>query len=320
MICFFFFQAEDGIRDADVTGVQTCALPIYAQLGVQVRERLVHQVDLRPASDRATHSDALTLPARERRGEAIEQVVEPEQLGHLVDAGLDLALRGLAHAQAVAEVVPHAHVRVEGVVLEHHRDVAVARLQAGDVSIADADRAVVDRLEARDHPQQGRLAAAGGTDEHHELAALDRQADPVHGLDASGEGLGHPAQDDLAHVRVTVRPVRSASVAVRCRSREELPTATSCAPEMIAQSPSSESHSEKARSPRVKRTSSSAPASSTTLRKSFNSQGGRPACSEPTYSWTTALPRRLPVFRTRTTTSTSRRPSAGVVRATRRSS
>src|SRR5437773_3199564 len=26
---FFFFQAEDGIRDRDVTGVQTCALPIY---------------------------------------------------------------------------------------------------------------------------------------------------------------------------------------------------------------------------------------------------------------------------------------------------
>src|SRR6266498_668738 len=28
-LVFFFFQAEDGIRDADVTGVQTCALPIY---------------------------------------------------------------------------------------------------------------------------------------------------------------------------------------------------------------------------------------------------------------------------------------------------
>jgi len=25
----FFFQAEDGIRDRDVTGVQTCALPIF---------------------------------------------------------------------------------------------------------------------------------------------------------------------------------------------------------------------------------------------------------------------------------------------------
>src|SRR6266699_1600422 len=29
---FFFFQAEDGIRDADVTGVQTCALPISCRL------------------------------------------------------------------------------------------------------------------------------------------------------------------------------------------------------------------------------------------------------------------------------------------------
>src|SRR5437763_6961919 len=29
---FFFFQAEDGIRDTSVTGVQTCALPIYARL------------------------------------------------------------------------------------------------------------------------------------------------------------------------------------------------------------------------------------------------------------------------------------------------
>src|SRR5207248_6297384 len=29
LFCFFFFQAEDGIRDRTVTGVQTCALPIY---------------------------------------------------------------------------------------------------------------------------------------------------------------------------------------------------------------------------------------------------------------------------------------------------
>src|SRR5215813_12666946 len=31
IVFFFFFQAEDGIRDADVTGVQTCALPISAE-------------------------------------------------------------------------------------------------------------------------------------------------------------------------------------------------------------------------------------------------------------------------------------------------
>src|SRR3989442_9778434 len=31
---FFFFQAEDGIRDADVTGVQTCALPIFGEQNI----------------------------------------------------------------------------------------------------------------------------------------------------------------------------------------------------------------------------------------------------------------------------------------------
>src|SRR2546430_10759265 len=35
--CFFFFQAEDGIRDLTVTGVQTCDLPISA---ATVRGRL----------------------------------------------------------------------------------------------------------------------------------------------------------------------------------------------------------------------------------------------------------------------------------------
>src|SRR2546427_12345458 len=42
-IIFFFFQAEDGIRDLTVTGVQTCALPIYChgddrQLGHQTQQ------------------------------------------------------------------------------------------------------------------------------------------------------------------------------------------------------------------------------------------------------------------------------------------
>src|SRR2546427_4926382 len=34
---FFFFQAEDGIRDLTVTGVQTCALPIWAGLRLSPR-------------------------------------------------------------------------------------------------------------------------------------------------------------------------------------------------------------------------------------------------------------------------------------------
>src|SRR2546426_8971217 len=44
---FFFFQAEDGIRDYKVTGVQTCALPIYRG-GRRGQGLLRRRVDLRP--------------------------------------------------------------------------------------------------------------------------------------------------------------------------------------------------------------------------------------------------------------------------------
>src|SRR5690606_70276 len=37
----FFFQAEDGIRDFHVTGVQTCALPIYGVQSYSGRKHLV---------------------------------------------------------------------------------------------------------------------------------------------------------------------------------------------------------------------------------------------------------------------------------------
>src|SRR5438034_995102 len=43
MFFFFFFQAEDGIRDHCVTGVQTCALPIYRQAHFNLGRILVNQ-------------------------------------------------------------------------------------------------------------------------------------------------------------------------------------------------------------------------------------------------------------------------------------
>src|SRR5690349_24101542 len=45
---FFFFQAEDGIRDLYVTGVQTCALPILAgdEFGDLARGRRLLQADV----------------------------------------------------------------------------------------------------------------------------------------------------------------------------------------------------------------------------------------------------------------------------------
>src|SRR5437867_8978682 len=44
---FFFFQAEDGIRDRTVTGVQTCALPIFGLFQARHPQVVRLQADIR---------------------------------------------------------------------------------------------------------------------------------------------------------------------------------------------------------------------------------------------------------------------------------
>src|SRR5689334_24773253 len=51
----FFFQAEDGIRDGTVTGVQTCALPIYRQVSLVFK---------RPSGREAYPGDVFYLHSR----------------------------------------------------------------------------------------------------------------------------------------------------------------------------------------------------------------------------------------------------------------
>src|SRR2546430_10348706 len=66
---FFFFQAEDGIRDLTVTGVQTCALPIWRGQALEAHARYRqrdshgvrrHQVRVRSGeARRPSHGDGL---------------------------------------------------------------------------------------------------------------------------------------------------------------------------------------------------------------------------------------------------------------------
>src|SRR2546422_11636790 len=46
LILFFFFQAEDGIRDVAVTGVQTCALPICGAAAASGEMRCAAQSEI----------------------------------------------------------------------------------------------------------------------------------------------------------------------------------------------------------------------------------------------------------------------------------
>src|SRR3989449_4865819 len=66
---FFFFQAEDGIRDVAVTGVQTCALPISLRRAAPSPPagRPAHAVRRRPAAAPHLARAQRTCPRERRR-------------------------------------------------------------------------------------------------------------------------------------------------------------------------------------------------------------------------------------------------------------
>jgi hypothetical protein len=153
-----------------------------AQLGVQVRQRLVEQEHLRIAHDAAAERDALLLAAGQLLRLALKQFMKPEHPGGTVDRRLDLGLRCFLVAQAEGQIVVHAHMLVERVVLEHHRDVAVARRQIVHQPVADPDVATGDVLQPRNHAQRRRLAAAGRADQRHELLVGNLEIDVLYGV------------------------------------------------------------------------------------------------------------------------------------------
>src|SRR5690606_41051989 len=69
LVFFFFFQAEDGIRDFHVTGVQTCALPIWPLNGIVLAVDLAR---LSTSSDQQREAHAILLRTRLR--ELMEQL------------------------------------------------------------------------------------------------------------------------------------------------------------------------------------------------------------------------------------------------------
>ena len=101
------------------------------ELGVEIGERLVEEEQPRLAHDGAREGAALLLAAGQLAGLAVEQMLD-----------LDLARRppgprgaisarlSLRHLERKGDVLEHRHVRVERVALEHHGDVAIARVEA----------------------------------------------------------------------------------------------------------------------------------------------------------------------------------------------
>src|SRR5690349_23358144 len=87
-VFFFFFQAEDGIRDLYVTGVQTCALPICP--GARIKERRAGEVRAEALDQRQAHPLHL---ARIQRSECAPHCHRSEEHTSELQSRRDLVCR-----------------------------------------------------------------------------------------------------------------------------------------------------------------------------------------------------------------------------------
>src|SRR5207253_8340673 len=138
------FQAEDGIRDGHVTGVQTCALPIC-----QVKTELPGVLTLLGLSN---VSFGISQAAR--------GVLNSVFLYHCVQAGLDLAIVNPVHLTPYAEIDPEHRALAEDLIYNRREDALprfLAAFEGVDVQLhkdgasedAEADLSLDQRIHNR---------------------------------------------------------------------------------------------------------------------------------------------------------------------------
>ena len=154
-------------------------LHLLAQLEVERAERLVEQEHPRVTDDRARERDPLLLAAGQLARLAGLPPGEADELEDLGHPRPHLRLRQLLPLETERDVVRDRHVREERVALEDGVHVALVRREPDDVAVAEEDPAGRRVLEAADHPEGRRLAAAGRAEQREERAPWDLERDAV---------------------------------------------------------------------------------------------------------------------------------------------
>ena len=146
---------------------------LSAQGGVEVGQRFVEQEDLGLTHDGAADGDALALTARQVSRPAFEVGLQLQDAGGLLDFAVAFGSGHACQAQSEPHILPHRHVRIQGVGLEHHRQAAIRWSDLIDPVAVDLQFARGDLLQSRDHAQKRGFATARRSDEHDKLAVGD---------------------------------------------------------------------------------------------------------------------------------------------------
>ena len=201
---------DDGLADLALEAQELVLEPLAVDR-VDGPEGLVHEHQRRVDGKRPRHADALALPAGELGGVAVARVGrQRHQLEQLVHALGDAALVPAQQLGHGGDVVGHGEMREQADLLNGVADVA-AQLGGGAVLHAlavDEDVALGDVDHAVDHAHGGGLAAAGGADQHADLAGGQLEREVLHGgLVRPGVALRDVAELEGRGLSACVRPL-----------------------------------------------------------------------------------------------------------------
>src|SRR5690606_19318366 len=216
----FLFQADDGIRYFHVTGVQTCALPIF-----------VEDEELGSVQQADADVETALHPAGELLGGAVGTAVEADELQHVRDAAGEVVPAQPLETTEEAEILARGELGVDREVLRDEADAAPDGHVLGSDRLArDGDRSGVGADEPGDHGDRRGLAGAVGTEQtvgltrsNVERDAVDRRQLPeasdesVHGEDVARGRIWHESPSAVWGSIPACRLRGTATVSIRKR-------------------------------------------------------------------------------------------------------
>eukprot|EP01133_Synstelium_polycarpum_P020280 gene20280-biopygen16633 len=126
--------------------------------------------------------------------------LQAHQIERFLDPFVGFSLGDIAHLQAEADVLAHRHVRKQRIVLEHHAETAILRLQRVDALVIDEYAAARRGEQAGDAIERGGFAAAGGAEQSDELALADGKRHVLQRI-VRTEGAAHAVKTDFLEWR-----------------------------------------------------------------------------------------------------------------------
>jgi hypothetical protein len=126
----------------------------------------------------------------------VEQGLDLENAGNAFYRSRDRSAVDTSHFQTVTDVLSNCHLRIKGVGLEYHGNVAVLRSHTVDDAVAKTNCAAIDTFQSGYYAQQSGLAAAGRTEKRHEPSARKGESDVIENAHPA-EGLVDAVEGDL---------------------------------------------------------------------------------------------------------------------------